>query len=253
MRRTLSLSAVIAALLVIFAAPIMSSAATTTSSTSSLPSASPTIAPLILCSATTTIVAIPGASVVPVAPCALTAGTTTTTTTTTLPSAVTTVPEGCALPPTAQAVFVGALLRKNLSSATFQVTQVRAGSLDGYITTENTVTVGYGNDVKYLDVNSTYIVGVKQDVVSLKLASSVRDVAELFGGAEVAGSNTKCPEFEDPARTLNTDGSAINAGIFTKFFDESWRLLLVVIVPPIVVLAALVALVSLKRGSRPSR
>ncbi|MEY3587862.1 MAG: hypothetical protein RJA47_458, partial [Actinomycetota bacterium] len=32
---------------------------------------------------------------------------TTSTTTTTLPSAVTTVPEGCPLPPTAQAVFTG--------------------------------------------------------------------------------------------------------------------------------------------------
>jgi len=251
MRRSLSVSAVVASLLVLMAAPLASSAATTT--TSSVPSGptSSTVAPLLLCSATTTIATVPGATAAPVAPCSLGVDiTTTTTTTTTLPSAVTTVPEGCALPPTAQAVFIGTLTKKDLTSAVFRVTQVRAGSLDGYITTQNTVTIRYGNDVKYLDVGTAYIVGVKQDVVSLKLASSVRDVAELFGGAEVAGSNTKCPEFEDPARTLNMDGSAIPAGIFTKFFDQPWRLVLVVVVPPVVVLAGLVGLVSLKRGSR---
>lgn len=247
MRRFLSVSAVVVALLVLTGAPMIARATTTTSSTSSTSS---TIAPVVLCSATTTVVPAPGATLAPVAPCALAPGTTTTTTTTTLPSAVTTVPEGCALPPTAQAVFLGTLLTKDLTSATFQVTQVRAGSLEGYVSADNKVTVRYGNDVKYLDINSSYVVGVEQDVVSLKLASSVRDSAELFGGAEVAGSNTQCPEFEDPARTLNLDGSAISAGIFTKFFDQPWRLLLVVIVPPVVVLAGLFALVSLKRGTR---
>lgn len=252
MRRFLSVSAVVVALMVLMGAPIVARATTTTSSTSTTvdPMATPTVAPVILCSATTTVVPLPGASVAPVAPCVISVVTTTTTTTTTLPSAVTTVPEGCALPPTAQAVFVGTLVKKDLTSATFTVSQVRAGSLDGYITANNTVNVRYGNDVKYLDVASGYIVGVKQDVVSLKLASSVRDVAELFGGAEVAGSNTQCPEFEDPARTLNLDGSAINAGLFTEFFDQPWRLLLVVVVPPVVVLAGLIALVSLKRGTR---
>lgn len=251
MRRSLSVSAVVASLVLLMLGPVASRAATTTTSSVPVGPTSSTVAPLLLCSATTTIVVAPGATAPPVAPCSLGVDvTTTTTTTTTLPSAVTTVPEGCALPPLAQAVFVGTLIKKDLTSATYQVTQVRAGSLDGYITTQNTVTVRYGNDVKYLNVDSSYIVGVKQDVVSLKLASSVRDVAELFGGAEVAGSNTKCPEYEDPARTLNMDGSAIPAGIFTKFFDQPWRLLLVVIVPPIVVLAGLIALVSLKRGSR---
>lgn len=252
MRRFLSVSAVVAALLVLMGAPIVAGATTTTSSTSTPPTlvTGSTIAPLLLCSATTTVVPLPGSTLAPAAPCELSVGTTTTTTTTTLPSAVTTVPEGCALPPAAQAVFVGTLVKKDLTSATFTVRQVRAGSLDGYVTPDNTVIIRYGNDVKYLDVSSTYIVGVKQDVVSLKLASSVRDVAELFGGAEVAGSNTQCPSFEDPARTLNQDGSAISAGLFTEFFDQPWRLLLVVIVPPIVVLAGLVALVSLKRGTR---
>ena len=58
--------------------------------------------------------------------------TTTSTTTTTMPSAVTTVPEGCALPPEAQAVFVGQLVKTDPVTATFNVTQMRAGSLEGY-------------------------------------------------------------------------------------------------------------------------
>lgn len=176
--------------------------------------------------------------------------TTTSTTTSSLPSAVTTVPEGCALPPSAQAVFVGTVTAKDVATATFTVTQVRAGSLEGYIDTTNTVEVRYGRDVKYLNKGESYIVGVQQDQVTMKLASSVRDSAELFGGAEVAGSNTKCPEYEEAARTLHIDGSAINSGLFVKLFEQPWRILAAFLVPPMLVLFGLVGLVWLRRGTR---
>ena len=72
-------------------------------------------------------------------------------------------------------------------AAVFTVRQVRAGSLDGYIDA-NYVEVRYGRDVKYLEKNKTYIVGVALDSVTSKLSSTIRDSNELFGGAEVVGS-----------------------------------------------------------------
>jgi hypothetical protein len=173
--------------------------------------------------------------------------TTTSTTTTTLPSAVTTVPQGCALPPQALAVFVGQIDTIDPVSAVFSVLQIRAGSLEGY--QEGTsVEVRYGSDAKYLTVGETYLVGVAPDPVSSRLSSSIRDSAELFGGAEIAGSNTQCPEFEQAARTLTIDGREIAAGLFSQFFDQPWRLALAIVLPPLLVVLALFGLVWFRRG-----
>ena len=159
------------------------------------------------------------------------------------------MPEGCALPPIAQAVFVGTVNSVDVAAAEFAVTQLRAGSLDGYLVGD-VVSVRYGADVKYVEVGTTYIVGVKIDPISSRLSSSVRDAAELFGGAEVAGSNVKCPEFEDPARTINIDGSRINAGLFSQFFDNPVLVVASLLLPPILVVMALAVLVWFRRGIR---
>ena len=175
--------------------------------------------------------------------------TTTTTTTTTLPSAVTTVPEGCALPPTALAVFVGRVISTDPVNAVFEVWQMRAGSLEGYIT-NNEVEIRYGTDVKYLETGKSYIVGVNLDSVSLKLSSTIRDSAELFGGAQVVGSSKQCPVFEAAARTLHTDGSAISTSILGKLFDQPWRIAVAFLLPPVLVLMGLFGLVWLRRGTK---
>lgn len=170
-----------------------------------------------------------------------------TTTTSTLPSAVTTLPEGCALPPQALAVFVGTVVDVDAANAVFSVKEIRAGSLEGY--QENTnVEVRYGSDVKFLDVGTSYIVGVAPDPISSRLSSSVKDSADLFGGAEIAGSNTRCPVFEEAARTLTLDGRSINAGLFSQFFSEPWRIALAFLLPPFLVLVALFGVVWLRRG-----
>ena len=174
---------------------------------------------------------------------------TTTSTTTTVPTAVTTVPEGCALPLVAQAVFIGTVASLDPVAAVFTVTQVRAGTLDGYINA-NSVEVRYGRDVKYLKKNTTYIVGVALDSVTLKLSSTVRDSNELFGGAEVVGSNTRCPKFEAAARTLHDDGSSIDSGLFVTIFDQPARLLAALVLPTLLVILALLALVWFRRGMR---
>jgi hypothetical protein len=178
-----------------------------------------------------------------------TSSTTTSTTTTTVPSAVTTVPEGCALPPIAQAVFVGTIASLDPVAAIFTVTQVRAGTLDGYINA-NSVEVRYGRDVKYLQEDTTYIVGVALDNVTSKLSSTIRDSNELFGGAEVVGSNIRCPKFEAAARTLHSDGTSIDSGLFVTIFDQPLRLLAALVLPTLLVFLALLALVWFRRGMR---
>ena len=174
---------------------------------------------------------------------------TTTTTTTTVPTAVTTVPEGCPLAPVAQAVFVGTITSLDPVAAVFTVTQVRAGTLDGYINS-NSVEVRYGRDVKYLEKNQTYIVGVALDSVTSKLSSTIRDSNELFGGAEVVGSNVRCPKFEAAARTLHIDGTSIDSGLFVTIFDQPLRLLAALVLPTLLVFLALLALVWFRRGMR---
>ena len=218
------------------------SATTTTSTTT-------TTVPLV-CSGTT--LPTTGTTLQPPPGCVpiLTTTSTTTTTTTSLPSAVTTVPEGCALPPVAQAVFVGRVASMDEVAAVFDIEQVRAGSLEGYATGE-TVKVRYGTDVKYLKKGARYIVGAAPDQISLKLSSTVRDSADLFGGAEVAGSNKKCPQFEAAARTLHIDGSAVDTGILVQLAEQPLRLVVALVAPPIMVIAALVALVWVRRGTRP--
>lgn len=170
-----------------------------------------------------------------------------TTTTTTLPSAVTTIPQGCPSPEPASAVFVGQVVSTDPVSAVFTVVQIRAGSLEGQ-QTGTTVEVRYGSDVKYLDVGATYIVGVAPDPVSSRLSSRLRESAELFGGAEVAGSNVRCPEFEQAARTLTIDGQAIATGLFAGIAEQPWRLVVAVVLPPLFVVLALFALVWFRRG-----
>lgn len=190
------------------------------------------------------------ATTVPVVGCINPAVTTTMpTTTTSLPIAVTTVPEGCALPPVAQAVFVGTVTSLDPVNAEFVVTQMRAGSLEGFVA-DDRVQVRYGSDAKYLDEGKTYLVGVEQDSVTLRLRSTLRDQAELFGGAEVAGTQTRCPRFEAAARTLNTDGTSIPTGMFDTFFEQPWRIATAVLLPPALVLCALFALAWFRRGLR---
>ena len=203
-------------------------------------------APALVSAETTTTTEVP---VAVVSTSSTSTSSTTTSTTTTVPTAVTTVPEGCALPLVAQAVFIGAVASLDPVAAVFSVTQVRAGTLDGYIN-GNSVEVRYGRDVKYLKKNTTYIVGVALDSVTSKLSSTVRDSNELFGGAEVVGSNTRCPKFEAAARTLHNDGSSIDSGLFVTIFDQPARLLAALVLPTLLVILGLLALVWFRRGMR---
>ncbi len=173
----------------------------------------------------------------------------TTTTTSSLPSAVTTVPEGCPGPPAWFAVFTGRLERTEGSAGIFTVLQVRAGAPDAVVVGTE-VRVSYGTDVRFLEVGTSYIVGMASDPVTLALASTVRDSPDLFGGAELAGSREACPEFEQPARTLRLDGTSVDTAVLSGLSDARWVLLVVIVVPPAIVVVALLAAVRWRRGGR---
>lgn len=170
------------------------------------------------------------------------------------PSAVTTIPAGCAAPNDPQVVFVGQLTNIDDTTATFSDLQVRAGSLGGYSSSDNpdgdVVNVRYGRDTKFLSEGKRYLVGAASAINSPILVSKVRASAELFGGDQVVGLSDQgiaCPRFEDPIRTFNDDGSSIDTGVLSPLIDNQWQVLFAIFVAVGLVLAGLIAAVMVKQ------
>lgn len=164
----------------------------------------------------------------------------------TVPSAVTTLPEGCAPAIEPQIVFVGVVLRVSESIVVYRVEQVRAGAdLGGELGVE------YGKDAQFLSTGSTYLVGAASDAQTGVLSSKVREERPLFGGDAVLGENdtaASCPTFEDPIRTLNVDGSEIPAGVLVGVTENLWRYVLVIVMSVLGAIVSLVGLVVWKRS-----
>lgn len=164
----------------------------------------------------------------------------------TVPSAVTTLPEGCAAPVEPQIVFVGTVLRVTGTVAVYRVDQVRAGAdLGGELGVE------YGNDAQFLSTGEQYLVGAESDAQTGVLASKVREERPLFGGDAVLGvneSSASCPTFEDPIRTLNVDGSEIPAGVLVGIREHLWLYVAVILVALVGMFALLVGLIVWRRS-----
>ena len=174
---------------------------------------------------------------------------------TTLPinlSAATTIPAGCAIPMAPQMVFVGELLSIANTTATFRVIQVRAGTASGYINND-TVEVRYGQDTKFLDTGTRYIVGAASDPFSPLLVSKVRENAPLFGGDAVVGINGStgsCPNLEDPVRTIFENGTSIDTGVLRPLRENKLLVILAILISIAVVVGGLFALVMTRQVSR---
>lgn len=169
------------------------------------------------------------------------------------PNAVTTIPAGCPTPLSPQMVFIGELTSIGDSTATFRVIQIRAGIPAGYVTNDR-VEVRYGQDTKFLEVGTRYLVGAASDTYSPILISKVREEAPLFGGDAVigVGDSGTCPRIEDPVRTLNEDGSTIDTAVLSPLRGSAPVLivvLLVSIVLSLVVLMAAVMMRTMLRGA----
>ncbi len=164
------------------------------------------------------------------------------------------VPAGCTSPTQARAVFVGTLERTGLLPGTqhemarFTVSQLRAGTLDGY-EVNRSVDVLFDDDIRFLDEGSTYVVGATIDPTSQLLTSKVREPAPLFGGDAVIGVNdndVECPVLEDPVRTIRPDGAAVDTGVLTPLAKSKDSLARAVLLPLGVAFAALVVLATMK-------
>jgi len=174
-----------------------------------------------------------------------------TTTSTTLPSAATTIPPGCPIPQEASVVFVGTVSAIDVSTATYVVDQVRYGTLETVVVGQP-VNVRYGSDAKYVKEGTQYLVGAVIDPASLVLSSTVRDTPAMFGGAAVASAiaQGQCPELEAAVRTLFPDGSSVESGVLTPFFESGWRIAIALILPAILGFVLLLALVWIRRGTQ---
>jgi hypothetical protein len=159
-----------------------------------------------------------------------------------------TVPTGCASPPTEQAVFIGTMVLGDTSTARFAIQSVRSGSVAGF-EVGGLIDVQYGDEVRFLDVDTTYIVGAGIDPVTQVLASKVRAPAPLFGGNEIAGvgnSDVQCPRLGDPVRTLTVDGTSVESGVLTPMKNAKGDILRALLQPVGVAFLVLVCLVAVK-------
>jgi hypothetical protein len=159
-----------------------------------------------------------------------------------------TLPPGCEAPDPARATFVGELTAMDSRTARFSVEQVRAGTLAGF-EVSGLVDVDYFDDVRYLEVGETYIVGAGTDSVTGRLVSTVRQPAPLFGGNQVVGiddTDVDCPVFEDPVRTLMPDGSSVESGVLAPMLADSGGIARALLLPSLWLFLGLVALAAIK-------
>lgn len=143
------------------------------------------------------------------------------------------VPIGCEAPPLPHIVFVGRVVDTDFRTARYEIAQVRAGQPQPFAN-QGLIDVRYGLDVQYLDDGETYLVSALVHPDLGILVSSVTEPIRHFGGDEVIGvseTDVRCPEFEDPMRTLHTDGTPIEGGVLDPLLSARVRILGSFLVP----------------------
>jgi hypothetical protein len=158
------------------------------------------------------------------------------------------VPTGCTPPTSPHIVFVGRVVDRDVRTIRYRIESIRYGRPDPFAGGD-LIDVRYGLDAQYLDDGEEYLVSAVVDPDLGVLVSRVTDPIEHFGGDEVIGvseSDVDCPELEDPMRTLRLDGSTIDGGVLSPFFDARIRILGALLVPAGVALAAIFLLASLR-------
>lgn len=169
------------------------------------------------------------------------------------PNSLVQIPIGCPTQLPADVAFVGTVLAKDefveKGTVRYQIDQVRAGNAAPH-SVDGIIDVRYGPDSQFLDIESQYLVAAAVDSRIGALASKVAPEALLFGGDAVVGledTEVDCPAVDDPVMTLNIDGTPIDSSPFAPFFEDRRLLLATIGVPAMIVAAALVGLVLLRR------
>lgn len=158
------------------------------------------------------------------------------------------IPTGCTPPTQPHIVFVGRVVDRDVRSIRYRIESIRYGRPDPFAG-DDRIDVRYGLDAQYLQDGEEYLVSAVVDPDLGVLVSRVTSPIEHFGGDEVIGvseSDVDCPAFDDPMRTLRLDGSSIDGGVLSPFFDARVRILGSLLVPAGVALAAVFLLASLR-------
>ena len=157
-------------------------------------------------------------------------------------------PEGCTLPALPDVVFVGTVVDADFQTARYRIDQVRAGDIQPFAY-GGLVDVRYGTDTKFLDRGTQYVIGAQVDSSINALSSKVREIEPLFAGDDVIGiaeSDVACPQLADPVRTLDTDGTLVDASVVGPMTDAKGDLLRAVLLPLVVGIAIIFGLVALR-------
>ena len=106
----------------------------------------------------------------------------------------------------------------------------------------------YDEDVRYLNLEQSYIIAVGIDQTSGALYSKIRDPEPLYGGSQVVGLNSgvKCPEVEDAVRTLTMDARPVESGVLAPLKTAKGKLAQAILLPFLWVFGGLFGLATIR-------
>ncbi len=142
-------------------------------------------------------------------------------------------PFGCSAPRLPHIVFIGEVVDRDYRTVRFEIQQIRSGRSAPFAD-DDRIDVRYGIDAQYLDDGERYLVSAVVDTDLGLLLSKVTEPIENFGGDDVIGvseTDVDCPDYEDPMRTLNLDGTPVDSSVLQPFFDARVRILTALVVP----------------------
>jgi hypothetical protein len=158
------------------------------------------------------------------------------------------VPIGCTAPRLPHVVFVGTVTDRDYRTVRFEIESIRAGRTQPFALGD-LIDVRYGLDAQYLDDGATYLVSAVVDPDLGYLVSRATEPIANFGGDEVIGvseTDVDCPKYEDPMRTLHTDGTPIDGGVLDPFFAAKVRIVGAFLIPFAAAVGVIFLLASLR-------
>lgn len=154
----------------------------------------------------------------------------------------------CDPPDPADVVFIGRIVDAADGVGRFVVRGVRSDP-SGLLAVGRPVDVRIGEDLRFLVYGNDYLVAADHTADNA-LRSKVRRPEPIFGGDQVVDVNdfgVQCPALSDPIVIRNDDGSAVDTGVLSGFFDERRGIALAIGLPVLAVGGLLVLVWGLRR------
>ena len=158
------------------------------------------------------------------------------------------VPEGCTVPALPDVVFAGTVVDADFQTARYRIDQVRAGDIEPFAY-GGLVDVRYGTDTKFLERGTQYVIGGSVDPSTGVLSSRVREdraAVRRRRRDRRRRERRDLPAARGPVRTLNTDGTSVDASVLGPFTEAKGDLLRAILLPLGVAFAIVFGLVTLR-------